>query len=167
MQAWKQKALLILLTALLFAAGCAAAETAPSQAPAQVQEVTPLPAPTLTLDPPAAETAARPRETAGPPSAEAPGEAAPPEATGTATETATATAEAETAAAEEEESVTPASTPGALPDGWYGPQNFPPDMNPLTGEIVADPALLDRRPIAIKVSNYPALGAPPGGAQQC
>jgi hypothetical protein len=34
-----------------------------------------------------------------------------------------------------------------------GPTNFPPNVNPLTGETVADPALLDRIPVAIKVAN--------------
>lgn len=33
--------------------------------------------------------------------------------------------------------------------------SFPNDVNPLTGEQVADPSLLDRRPLAIKISNSP------------
>jgi hypothetical protein len=33
--------------------------------------------------------------------------------------------------------------------------DFGTDRNPLTGELVADPALLDRRPLAIKISNAP------------
>lgn len=37
----------------------------------------------------------------------------------------------------------------------YGPSNFPADINPLTGLKVANPALLDRRPMLIKVSNLP------------
>ncbi|MCI0398575.1 MAG: DUF3048 domain-containing protein, partial [Chloroflexi bacterium] len=37
--------------------------------------------------------------------------------------------------------------------GLIGPANFPPNVNPLTGETVADPAVLQRRPIAIKISN--------------
>jgi hypothetical protein len=32
---------------------------------------------------------------------------------------------------------------------------FPPDVNPLTGEKVADQAVLERRPLAIKISNSP------------
>ena len=59
--------------------------------------------------------------------------------------------------------VTPSPTPLVLPEGWYGPQNYPEGMNPLTGEVVEDPAVLDRRPIAIKVSNYPALVRPQAG----
>ena len=53
---------------------------------------------------------------------------------------------------------TPASTyltptPG-YPEAGFGPTNFPPDVNPLTGLSTA-PSLLDRRPILIKVSNLP------------
>ena len=44
-----------------------------------------------------------------------------------------------------------------------GPDNFPEDVNPLTGEKVEDPALLNRRPVLIKVSNFPASGRPHAG----
>lgn len=44
-----------------------------------------------------------------------------------------------------------------------GPDNFPEDVNPLTGEKVENPALLDRRPVLIKVSNFPASGRPHAG----
>ncbi|MDX1413819.1 MAG: DUF3048 domain-containing protein [Candidatus Promineifilaceae bacterium] len=54
-------------------------------------------------------------------------------------------------------------TATALPEGWFGPSNFPEDMNPLTGETVEDPNMLQRRPIAIKVSNYPPLVRPQAG----
>jgi len=37
----------------------------------------------------------------------------------------------------------------------YGPKNFPSNINPLTGLPILDPKKLDRRPISIKVSNYP------------
>ena len=47
------------------------------------------------------------------------------------------------------------------------PGNFPADVNPLTGEQVEDPQVLQRRPIAIKVSNYPALVRPQAGSKQC
>ncbi len=40
---------------------------------------------------------------------------------------------------------------------------FPPDVNPLTGLQVADPAVLERRPLAIKVSNFPAQVRPQAG----
>lgn len=37
----------------------------------------------------------------------------------------------------------------------YGPNNFPADINPLTGLQVSDTGLLDRRPLGIKVNIYP------------
>jgi len=43
-------------------------------------------------------------------------------------------------------------TPTPVP-GQIGPDNIPENVNPLTGEVVRDPAILDRRPIAIKISN--------------
>ena len=47
-----------------------------------------------------------------------------------------------------------------------GPDNFSSDINPLTGLRVADPALLDRRPLAIKVSNFPRSARPQAGLSQ-
>ncbi len=47
--------------------------------------------------------------------------------------------------------------------GLIGPDSFPPGVNPLTGLAVEDPARLQRRPLAIKVSNYPALVRPQAG----
>ena len=41
------------------------------------------------------------------------------------------------------------------PSAGYGPSNFPSNVDPLTGLQVADPALLNRRPMLIKVSNLP------------
>lgn len=64
---------------------------------------------------------------------------------------------------------TTAATPAAAAEptqsipGLIGPDNFPTDVNPLTGLQVDDPASLDRRPIAIKVSNYPAAVRPQAG----
>jgi hypothetical protein len=46
-------------------------------------------------------------------------------------------------------------TAGATPTSGVM-TSFPPDVNPLTGETVADPAVLERRPLAIKISNSPA-----------
>lgn len=43
----------------------------------------------------------------------------------------------------------------------YGVGNTPPDINPLTGEVVADPQILNRRPVFVKVSNFPARGSRP------
>jgi hypothetical protein len=46
----------------------------------------------------------------------------------------------------------------------YGLYGFPPDRNPLTGEKVENPAILDRRPILSKISNFPAgTGRPHAG----
>jgi hypothetical protein len=39
--------------------------------------------------------------------------------------------------------------------GRTGPDAFPPNINPLTGEVVSDPAVLNRPPLMIKISNYP------------
>ena len=56
----------------------------------------------------------------------------------------------------------PSATPPYPVEG-YGPANFPVDMNPLTGKFVADPALLDRRPMLIKVQNLPRNSRPQWG----
>ena len=48
----------------------------------------------------------------------------------------------------------PSPTPAYPPEG-YGPAVFPAGVDPLTGLKVALPALLDRRPMLIKVSNLP------------
>ncbi|MBN2548431.1 MAG: DUF3048 domain-containing protein [Anaerolineales bacterium] len=48
----------------------------------------------------------------------------------------------------------------------YGPDNFPTDMNPLTGMVVSDPALLDRRPLSVKVQLFPRGQRPPFGITQ-
>ncbi len=45
----------------------------------------------------------------------------------------------------------------------YGPDNFPSDVNPLTGLRVADPTLLDRRPLSVKVQTFPRGQRPPFG----
>lgn len=52
-------------------------------------------------------------------------------------------------------------TPG-YPEEGFGPQGFPVDVNPLTG-LSADPLVLDRRPIIIKVSNLPREVRPQSG----
>ena len=53
------------------------------------------------------------------------------------------------------------ATPG-YPEAGYGPDTFPLDINPLTG-LSADPALLERRPMLIKVSNLPREVRPQSG----
>jgi len=64
-------------------------------------------------------------------------------------------------------SSTPLTTPTIqttdLPGFGYGPTDFPPDVNPLTGLKVADPALLDRRPMVVKITNFPRSVRPQWG----
>jgi hypothetical protein len=46
----------------------------------------------------------------------------------------------------------------------YGPSNFPQNVDPLTGMVVSDPTLLDRRPIEVKVNIVPRTSnRPPWG----
>src|SRR5215216_7147844 len=54
--------------------------------------------------------------------------------------------------------------PEALPIG-VNVQAFtlPTDLNPLTGMLPSDPALMERRPLAIKVANYPRYIRPQSG----
>ena len=54
--------------------------------------------------------------------------------------------------------------PEALPAG-VNVQAFtlPTDLNPLTGLLPSDPALMERRPLAIKVANYPRYIRPQSG----
>lgn len=56
---------------------------------------------------------------------------------------------------------TPTETPTPV---VYGPTNFPANVDPLTGLVVTDPGLLNRRPIAIKVNIVPrSSNRPPWG----
>jgi hypothetical protein len=48
----------------------------------------------------------------------------------------------------------------------YGPDRFPKDINPFTGLKVNDPTILDRRPVMVKVSNFPPSGRPQYGLSQ-
>jgi hypothetical protein len=58
----------------------------------------------------------------------------------------------------------PIATPTPkYPEEGYGPTNFPEGVNPLTGLEVEDPALLNRRPIIIKVQNLPRADRPHWG----
>ncbi len=76
----------------------------------------------------------------------------------TLTPTETATATIEPTATD-----TPMPTETPLPV-VYGPSNFPLNINPLTGQQVSDPAILDRRPIAVKINIVPRyLYRPPFG----
>ena len=53
--------------------------------------------------------------------------------------------------------------PSAPPEGVIGPFHFPPGINPLTGQPADEPGALDRRPLAIKISNAPASVRPQAG----
>ena len=58
----------------------------------------------------------------------------------------------------------PTATPTQEPTlGPVGPVDFPEGVNPLTGLMVADPENLNRRPVFVKVANYPAYGRPHAG----
>ncbi len=60
--------------------------------------------------------------------------------------------------------ITPPPTPGSSASSYsYGPYYFPPDVNPLTGLPVARQDLLERRPIVIKVTNFPRSVRPQYG----
>ena len=58
----------------------------------------------------------------------------------------------------------PTATPTSIyPSEGFGPDEFPVDVNPLTGLHVEDAAVLERRPIAIKVNIVPRYNRPPWG----
>lgn len=58
----------------------------------------------------------------------------------------------------------PTPAPSATPGPYVqGKDYFPPGINPLTGLRVEDPALLRRRPIVIKVTNFPRSVRPQWG----
>lgn len=102
-----------------------------------------------TEDPKAAVSVAVEAETDAPPT-----EPVTPEATEELTET-------PEAATETEESPTPEETEDPTA-GTYGPDDFPEDINPLTG-LPADPELLNLPPALISVSNFPASARPQYG----
>jgi hypothetical protein len=78
---------------------------------------------------------------------------ATPEATPTATPTEIPTS-TQTSTPLPTDTPTPQPTPSYPLEG-YGPSKFPADVDPLTGLKIANPVLLDRRPLLIKVSNLP------------
>ena len=57
----------------------------------------------------------------------------------------------------------PTTTAAQTLPGLIGPDNFPDNVNPLTGETVNDPARLARRPLAVKISNAPPIVRPQSG----
>jgi hypothetical protein len=58
--------------------------------------------------------------------------------------------------------LTPTAT-ATPPPVVYGPKSFPTNVDPLTGLKVSDPKILDRRPVLVKVSNFPRNGRPHAG----
>jgi hypothetical protein len=60
---------------------------------------------------------------------------------------------------------TPTNTPAPV-IVQYGPTNFPDNVNPLTGLEISDPNILNRRPIMVKVANFPRDGRPHAGLSQ-
>lgn len=58
---------------------------------------------------------------------------------------------------------TPTATP-TYPVEGFGPDDFPMDVNPLTGLFVANARVLDKRPVAVKINVVPRTGTrPPWG----
>jgi hypothetical protein len=51
-------------------------------------------------------------------------------------------------------------SPAPVIEGMF---NFPDNVNPLTGLVVDDPSRLERRPVMVKVSNFPRTGRPHAG----
>lgn len=81
------------------------------------------------------------------------------------------TATVQPSATPEPTAVPATATPTALPTPVYppegrGPANFPAEVNPLTGLEVANPGLLVRRPIIVKVQNLPREDRPQFGVSQ-
>ena len=63
-----------------------------------------------------------------------------------------------TMAAETADNPAPTVAPTAVPAvGILNAADFNGDRNPLTGELVTDPTLLQRRPLDVKISNAPAI----------
>lgn len=55
-------------------------------------------------------------------------------------------------------------TPQPLPSpATYGPDEFPPGLNPLTGQRVADTSLLDIPALLISISHFPPVARPQAG----
>ena len=61
------------------------------------------------------------------------------------------------------EETTAQATADQTANPTLSPTAQPAVINPLTGLPVADPSLLERRPVMVKVSNFPRLGRPHAG----
>ncbi len=56
------------------------------------------------------------------------------------------------------------NTPTITPTPFIsGPDGFPANVNPLTGQVVSEPSLLDRNPVMVKVANFPRSLRPHSG----
>lgn len=126
------------LTALLLVLGLAACQPAP-------------PAPTPTATPSTGAAPAEDVEVAN-------------VATGEPTEAPTAEPTGEPTDAPTEPPATPAELPP--PPEPVGPEAYPEGVNPLTGLPVEDPAILERRPMVVKISNAPEVVRPQSGLSQ-
>jgi len=78
-----------------------------------------------------------------------------PESTQTSTSTPT---QQQTATA----TFTPTPQSTSIPAS-YGPDNFPANINPLTGQPVTDPSLLSNPVMLVSISNFPASARPQAG----
>lgn len=47
-----------------------------------------------------------------------------------------------------------------------GPDQYPPGVNPLTGLLVEDESVLERRPLLVKIGNWPPIVRPQSGLSQ-
>ncbi|MEK7787478.1 MAG: DUF3048 domain-containing protein [Chloroflexota bacterium] len=56
----------------------------------------------------------------------------------------------------------PPNNPTPMPEVMIGPETYPAGINPLTG-LPGDPVALNRRPLAIKISNFPRYVRPQFG----
>src|SRR5262249_40987630 len=57
----------------------------------------------------------------------------------------------------------PTATNTPLPPGIIGPDSYPENVDPLTGLVVDDPSVLNRRPLLVKISNAPPVVRPQSG----
>lgn len=81
----------------------------------------------------------------------------------TATPTSTATPTAPPIGEQEQSPIGLPVKDSDFPYDQIGPNFYPDGVNPLTGLEVDDPSLLERRPMAIKVTNYPRYVRPQSG----
>jgi hypothetical protein len=153
------------LLLLFVAAGCTPATAVPQATPAASEVVLlALPSPVAMAATTAqAAATATPRRTATPQATATPTPTTTRQMTATAQATARATLIPTVSPTPPKTGETAATIAPAAPEpAWQAT----PGTNPFTGERVANPALLERRPIAVKVSNYPPQVRPQYGLNQ-